>query len=73
VKPLLSGCVQKAGHTHCSTLHTPPSLLSLVYFDCVYTLAEQELDALRRPVRYHFVSEVHVSIPDTTTRRQHTP
>src|SRR5438270_1155384 len=40
--------------------YTPPRLLSLVCFDCVFTITGRHLDELRRLVRDHLVSEVHV-------------
>ena len=39
---------------------TPPRLLSLLCFDCVFTIRGQYLDELRRLIRDHLVSEVHV-------------
>lgn len=39
---------------------TPPSLLSLICFDGVFTLRGRHLDELRRLIRDHLVSEVHV-------------
>ena len=40
--------------------YTPPRLLSLVCFDCVFTITGRHLDELRRLLRDHLVSEVHV-------------
>lgn len=40
--------------------YTPPRLLSLVYFDAVFTIAGRHLDELRRLIRDRLVSEVHV-------------
>jgi hypothetical protein len=40
--------------------YTPPRLLSLVCFDCVFTIRGHHLDELRRLIRDHLVSEVHV-------------
>jgi len=39
---------------------TPPHLLSLICFDCVFTIHGRHLDELRRLVRDYLVSEVHV-------------
>lgn len=39
---------------------TPPRLLSLVCFDCVFTITGRHLDELRRLIRDHLVSEVRV-------------
>jgi hypothetical protein len=39
---------------------TPPHLLSLICFDGVFTLRGHHLDELRRLIRDHLVSEVHV-------------
>ena len=39
---------------------TPPHLLSLICFDGVFTLRGQRLEELRRLIRDHLVSEVHV-------------
>jgi hypothetical protein len=39
---------------------TPPHLLSLICFDCVFTIRGKHLDELRRLVRDYLVSEVHV-------------
>ena len=40
--------------------YTPPRLLSVVYFDAVFTIAWRHLDELRWMIRDHLVSEVHV-------------
>ena len=39
---------------------TPPHLLSLICFDGVFTIRGQRLEELRRLIRDHLVSEVHV-------------
>ena len=39
---------------------TPPHLLSLICFDGVFTIRGKQLDELRRLIRDHLVSEVHV-------------
>ena len=40
--------------------YTPPRLLSLICFDCVFTLTGRHLEELRKLVRDHLVSEVRV-------------
>jgi hypothetical protein len=40
--------------------YTPPRLLSLVCFDCVFTITGYRLDELRRLIRDHLVSEIRV-------------
>jgi hypothetical protein len=39
---------------------TRPHLLSLICFDCVFTIRGQHLEELRRLIRDYLVSEVHV-------------
>src|SRR6186997_1344079 len=43
--------------------YTPPGLLSLICFDCVFTLAGYHLDALRPLIRDHMISAIHVFNP----------
>jgi hypothetical protein len=43
--------------------HTPPSLLSVIYADCVFTLVGQHLDELEKLLDDERVAEIHVFNP----------